>query len=212
MAIVNANYEFLVCDVGPNGRVSDGGVIQNTDFYQKLIDGTLNIPEAEQVTNSDRLLNYVFVGDEAFSMRPDFLKPYSQRDLTITRRIYNYRLSRARRLVENVFGILANRFRIFHTAINLKITNIDIVVLACCCLRNFLRRTCGVTYTNVEDLDMEDIEQGILLEGLRSNASNLLDLQIGQNRNISEEAKLIRLNFEEYFNQEGKVNWQDKMI
>lgn len=212
MVIVNANYEFLVCDVGANGRVSDGGVIQNTDFYQKLIDGTLNIPEAEQVTNSDRLLNYVFVGDEAFSMRPDFLKPYSQRDLTITRRIYNYRLSRARRLVENVFGILANRFRIFHTAINLKITNIDIVVLACCCLHNFLRRTCGVTYTNVEDLDMEDIEQGILLEGLRSNASNLLDLQIGQNRNISEEAKLIRLNFEEYFNQEGKVNWQAKMI
>jgi hypothetical protein len=49
----------------------------------------------------------VFVGDEAFALRKDFLKPFSQRELTNERRIYNYRLSRARRVIENVFGIMA---------------------------------------------------------------------------------------------------------
>ncbi|XP_045489739.1 uncharacterized protein LOC123690374 [Pieris rapae] len=32
MACANANYEFIWCEVGTNGRVSDGGAIQNTIF------------------------------------------------------------------------------------------------------------------------------------------------------------------------------------
>lgn len=30
LAIANANYEFIMCDVGTNGSISDGGVISNT--------------------------------------------------------------------------------------------------------------------------------------------------------------------------------------
>ncbi|CAH2016404.1 unnamed protein product [Acanthoscelides obtectus] len=36
MGIANANYEFIYCDVGTNGRVSDGGVIENTKFMKYL--------------------------------------------------------------------------------------------------------------------------------------------------------------------------------
>jgi len=36
LAIVNANYEFLLADVGTNGRISDGGVIRNTEVYELL--------------------------------------------------------------------------------------------------------------------------------------------------------------------------------
>lgn len=61
MDIVNANYEFVYCSVGTNGRVSDGGVINQTRFYGKQINNELNIPEPSQLSNSSQVLEYVFV-------------------------------------------------------------------------------------------------------------------------------------------------------
>ena len=37
MLVANVNYEFLHCDIGTTGGVSDGGVIENTKFYEKLL-------------------------------------------------------------------------------------------------------------------------------------------------------------------------------
>lgn len=78
MAIANANYEFMYSyiDVGMNVRISDGGVITNTQFYEKISQGSLKIPSPEEPNLSDTVLPYVFVGDEAFSLRPDCMKPY----------------------------------------------------------------------------------------------------------------------------------------
>jgi len=137
MAIANANCEFIYYSVG---RISDVCVLNRTKFYEKLINNDLKIPEPTQLSQSNRVLEYVFVSDEALAMRSDLLKPYNRNSLNKERRIFNYRLSRARRVVENTFGILASRFRIFHTSINLKVENIETVVLACCALHNFLRK------------------------------------------------------------------------
>lgn len=52
MAIVNANYEFMV-DVGANGRVSDEGVFSNTKFYELLVENILNIPQPDKLPNSE---------------------------------------------------------------------------------------------------------------------------------------------------------------
>ncbi|KAJ8939877.1 hypothetical protein NQ318_023217 [Aromia moschata] len=61
MAIANANCEFLYCDIGTNGRISDGGVINNTNFYEKLVNNELRIPKPRCVGSSNRVLGYVFV-------------------------------------------------------------------------------------------------------------------------------------------------------
>lgn len=139
MAIVNAKYQFMYIDIGVNGRISDGGVLQNTKFFEKLDNSDLHIPSSELLTGSNRNLPYVFVADDAFPLRPDMIKPFRQADLTSQeRKILNYRLSRTRRTVENAFRIMASRFRIFYTHINLEPENIDKVVKACCVLHNFL--------------------------------------------------------------------------
>lgn len=210
MAIVNANYEFIIAEFGTNGRISDGGVIECTEFFKRLKNNTLGIPDPECVNNSDKLLNYVFVADEAFSLLPNLLKPFNRRDLTDERKIFNYRLSRARRIVENAFGILVSRFRIFHTSINLRLDNIDIVVMASCALHNFLRNKFSDTYTPSGTLDYEDTIQGTMSFGLRSNDSNLVGIEKGRYKSISNDGKNIRLQFLDYFNNEGALPWQKK--
>ncbi|XP_077298076.1 uncharacterized protein LOC143919570 isoform X2 [Arctopsyche grandis] len=83
MTLVGPNYEFLYVDVGKNGRISDGGVLEHTEFYRKLKLGDLNLPENNDTVNN---FNFVFLGDEAFGLEPNFLKPFSQRDLDYEKR------------------------------------------------------------------------------------------------------------------------------
>nr|CAH7740927.1 unnamed protein product [Callosobruchus chinensis] len=76
--------------------------------------------------------------DDAFPLRPDLMKPFSKHGLSDEEKIFNYRLSRARRVSENAFGILAWRFRVFSRPIELKPDTIDRVVWAACSLHNWL--------------------------------------------------------------------------
>jgi hypothetical protein len=94
------------------------------------------------------------VGDKAFALRQDFFKPFSQKNLNTERSIFNYRLSRLRRIVEKVSGILATRLQMFHTDVNLRLDNIETTVLTCCVLHNFLRRR-SKTYCPSDSLAQE---------------------------------------------------------
>jgi hypothetical protein len=105
MAVVNSNYQFIMADAGINGRISDGGVLGNTAFGKALVDKLLKIPEPGTLPNSEKKLQFSF-GDDAFALTEDFMKPYGQTGLTAEQRIFNYRLKRACRVVENSFGIL----------------------------------------------------------------------------------------------------------
>jgi len=64
------------------------------------------------------------------------MKPYSLRSLNNEERIFNCRLSRARRVVENVFGILANRFQVLLTTMKHHPSTVKVIVKACIALHN----------------------------------------------------------------------------
>lgn len=208
MAIVNSNYEFIMVDVGAKGRMSDGGVIANTTFGHLMKNNELNLPPSREPTLGNTKLPFVFVGDEAFALENNFMKPFAQRNLKREERIYNYRLSRARRIVENTFGILAARFRILLTTINLSPKKVITVVLACCYLHNYLRKkqkgqyTGQITFNNVGDLENNNQE----------DYGELTSLVPTQTKNPTFSAKNTRQKFCNYFNNEGKVSWQDEVI
>lgn len=124
-AICDANYKFTYVDIGAYGSQSDGGVLRESSFGNKLFKAQLNLPNDSTITNTNISFPYFFVGDEAFPLHTNLLRPYGGINLGREKRIFNYRLTRARRCIENAFGILVSRFRIFHRVINAYPSTID---------------------------------------------------------------------------------------
>lgn len=216
LAVVNARYEFLMVDAGINGRVSDGGVMSYSKFGKMFEHGELHIPEAEPLHEEDTIeVPYFFVADDAFAMSENLLKPYSlagNDPLDLEKRIFNYRLSRARRIVENVFGILASRFGVFQRPMLLSPEKAIIVTLSCCYLHNFLRRKCG-TYMAQGSVDWEDTTSHELHAGeWRATQRDLVGLQPTFNRNMTERAKFVRETLQRYFCSRGAVSWQSNKV
>jgi hypothetical protein len=93
------------------GDVLDG-VFSSTQFFRKLQEKALKIPESEQLQSTEDKIPFVFVADDAFPLMENLMKPCSRNNLNNEQLIFNFRLSRIRRIVENAFGIMASRFRI----------------------------------------------------------------------------------------------------
>lgn len=178
MAIVDSNSEFLMVDVGANGRTSDGGVFANTKFFQKMQNDELNLPKPYHIIAGQDALPYVFVTEDAFALRKIIMKPFAHASLTWEKMLYNKRLSSARVKVENAFGIVASRFRVLQRTINLQPQKAGILVLACCYLHNFLRRHQRNTYFTSGE-----------------NIAEFTPLESTVNRNPAVEAKEVRRKF-----------------
>ena len=207
LALVNANYEFLFADVGSNGRSSDGGVWRDSKLKKMIDENALGIPAPEVIPGSHHCLPYVIVGDDAFPLSQNLMKPYPFRDQSDSQRIFSYRLSRARRTVENAFGILANKFRVLLSPINLHPKKVEVVILSCLALHNLLRRTCPDYAMNV---DAEKPEEGVVIPGDWRSTGQLVGLE-RHGRNMPVDAKIIREKFTDYFMNEGAVPWQHDM-
>ncbi|XP_034052980.1 protein ANTAGONIST OF LIKE HETEROCHROMATIN PROTEIN 1-like [Gymnodraco acuticeps] len=84
LAVVDAEYLFRVVDVGGFGRSSDSGSLRNSAFGESLRDGSLQLPPDTVIAGSERRgpLPHVFVGDEAFPLLDNLLRPFPGRHLT----------------------------------------------------------------------------------------------------------------------------------
>lgn len=135
LAVSDAKYKFIVVDVGARGRESDGGVFDRSEFGNLFNNHGLQLPPPAYNDVLKKYLPYVFVGDDAFGLHTHMMKPFDK-TLKEEEVIFNYRLSRARRVVENAFGILSARFRILRRSILGSETLAQNIVLACTALHN----------------------------------------------------------------------------
>ncbi|GIY34103.1 DDE Tnp4 domain-containing protein [Caerostris extrusa] len=95
------------------GHDSDGSSIGQVIEYNKI-----SIPSGAALPSTKKVMPFVFVGDEAFPLKK---LPFPGNTLPKERRIFNYRLSRAGRCVENAFSIMATRSRIFRKPITTSV-------------------------------------------------------------------------------------------
>ncbi|KAK2561668.1 Protein ALP1-like [Acropora cervicornis] len=166
LAIAGPDCEALYADVGTNGRVSDGGVWNKCSFLKALEGNKLGIPPSTPLPQGIHPLPYVIVGDNAFALKKFLMKPFPQQNLSVDKRVYNYKLSRARRLSENLFGILINRWRALKNVLLLPPASIEFLVMAALTLHNFLKKGPSRSIYCPPDLvDYEDPRTGTVYPG-----------------------------------------------
>ena len=146
-------------------------------------------------------------GDEAFPLKDYLVKPYSRDSLQIKEKIANYRISRARRQVENVFGTCASRFRIFRRPIIANVETVISVTKAVVAIHNYL--TAGRRFgENQEYYWDQHSDERVATDAIEVEGGLLPLMRAGSN-NYSKSAKEIRDDFRDYFcSEEGSVSWQ----
>lgn len=168
---------------------------------RRIANKTFDIPPEQNLPGTNVKMPFVIVGDEAFALQENLMKPFprSQSLQDNEKAIYNYRLSRARRIVENAFGILCAQFRIFYSSINAKPETVDNIITATCILHNIMRNARGSRSQRLNGEQqnfMDEIAPSISAAGGRSDLA----------------AQAIRDKFKVFFNGVGAVSWQRKQI
>ncbi|CAB4011556.1 Hypothetical predicted protein [Paramuricea clavata] len=138
MAVCDADYQFTLVDVGDAGRQSDGGVYSNSKLGFAIDNQLLGFPSSEKLPSSEIKVPSVFVPDDAFPLKSNIMKPYPGKQGDVTKSIFNYRLSRACRIIENTFGIATSRFRVFRRPIIASESTANSIARAVVALHNYL--------------------------------------------------------------------------
>lgn len=207
LAMCDSDYNFTYINVGSHGSNSDSAIFQQSQLYTQLENKTLDVPEPqplppinEDASNTSQTrpkVPFIIVGDEAFALSVHVMRPYARRDLSYKKRIYNYRQCRARRLIECSFGILSNKFRIYHRPMNVKMDLAVSIVKTTCVLHNYIRKRDGYVVNHT------------------FKSSGLVDLprDLRRPNEGRSSSYAIRDIFTDYFiSDEGKVSWQDRYI
>lgn len=122
-----------------SGSLNDAGVFNHSDLRIAMENGTARLPPPRALPNSQRVLPLYLIGDAGFPMRPYLMVPYSRLNrYTPMQKIYNYRLSRARRIVECAFGLMTSKWTVFNKPLEWGVRNSEQIILAIICLHNFL--------------------------------------------------------------------------
>lgn len=187
-ALADAQYKFISIEVGAYGKQSDGGIFSESTLYQRLKNGTFNMPADTELPQTDIKLPFVIVGDEAYPLTPWLMRPFPRRELDDLKRTFNERLSRARRVVESSFGILAAKWRLLQKPIETTPASADQIVKCLCVLHNIV-------------IDKDGIDESILLE-IHNQPSNYCETEQLRPTTVntrSRRAQTTRLAFAQYF-------------
>ena len=105
MALVDAKGRFIWANCGIPGNTHDSLIFQSSNLYRNVVDGKI-IPQLNYVDGGIEI-NPLIIGDSAFEFNPWMMKHFTDSVLTKEQRYFNYRLSRARMIIEGAFGLWA---------------------------------------------------------------------------------------------------------
>ena len=148
MTICDARYVLTHINIGSYGSNNDSGVFRNSKMWEQLFENKVHLPEADSFEESSisEKVPYHLVRDEAFALQSWLLRPYLIQGIPEGQAIFNYGLSKTRRVTENAFWILSAHWRIFMRRIQNSVDSMQMIVRAAVILHNFLRQTSSAGY------------------------------------------------------------------
>ncbi|KAM7290417.1 putative nuclease HARBI1 [Ixodes scapularis] len=100
-ALVDASCKFLYVDVGTPGSKGDAAIWQTTPLQKAVTNRSSGLPDLVDMNTSSGLqLPPVIVGDDAFPLSSNLMKPFGGNSLTPEQKIFNYRPERVRTMVQ----------------------------------------------------------------------------------------------------------------
>jgi len=100
--LADAPYRFITVDVGAYGKQQDCGIFRHSYLYQLLSNNNFNMTQGKKLPPSDVKLPFVILWDGAYPLLSYLIRPYYRRPLTETRTLFNYCISRGRRVVKTL--------------------------------------------------------------------------------------------------------------
>ena len=188
-------------------------MLNNSELGKRFEAGLMNIPQAAHLDAcSCDPLPYYLVGDESFPLKTWLMRPYPGHS-SEEQRIFNYRQSRARRVIENAFEILVARWRIFSTTINASLENIESYAKAAVVIHNYLMQTENAMYRPSGFADSEsssgDVTKGHWRESTGEDFDLLYNLPRVRGSRNTQDAREMRESLKDYVNSDiGSLSWQ----
>ncbi|XP_049522528.1 uncharacterized protein LOC125945022 [Dermacentor silvarum] len=133
LALVDHCYVFRYTNVGSPGRCHDAHV-----YHQSSLSRLVSGPTFRHPTTliSGVAVPPLILCDQAFPLTPNLIKPFASTSSSEEQKHFNYQLSKSRRIVENAFGRLKARFRFIMKRMECDISNVPLIIRACCVLNN----------------------------------------------------------------------------
>ncbi len=213
LSLVDADYKFIWNRIGIPGANCDAAIFNEIELCEGIEGGWANLPVPDPLPHDLENQNtpYFLIGDDAFAIRTWMMKPYGGVFLTKEECIFNYRLSRARRVVENAFGILVKRFAVFKNTMLQKPETCAKIIMACVCLHNYIR--IHSPQMDRADLDLETTDHTVIKGAWRKHLRLDPLKNVGYGKCATKEGRLQRDVLKVYYNSTaGSVPWQDRMI
>ena len=178
-------------------------------------------------------ISFVLLLFVAFPLKIWLLRPIPGRSLdSLPKKVYNYRLSRARRTVEvknvlaqinfliwrayvylnvlnfqNAFGIMVFRWRCLWTTLLMQPDNATSVILACSVLHNYMRQQHCANYCPPGFADTVGVNGGIFRGLWWADGDVLGAMNPTAQRNPQPSATAVRETFINYLSKEGALQW-----
>ncbi|XP_070383568.1 uncharacterized protein [Dermacentor albipictus] len=217
--------EFTYVDLCHYGAEGDSGIFLRSDLLKALSEDFCGVPSPTTL-GSAGVIPYVIVGDEAFPLKTFLMRPYARRELQKhrlspsgpedyqQRATFNNRLSRARRVIENLFRIMAARWRILRRPFRASEETTENICKACVVLHNFMMSESALArsaYSPPGYADSEDWQENETPGLWRTDGNDLPAMRGISRQGSARSAMDVRDRLAQYFVTEGKVPWQGRM-